>query len=71
MSPYSIMGLVMDSDVLAAGPLPYVEGDGKFELGEGWDNIQLYYFWSDPLTIPVPVGKCMSCVPCTYVDPYL
>lgn len=38
---WSLMGFVMDSDVLAVGTLADVEGYEEPELGEGWDHIDL------------------------------
>ena len=41
LGSWSLMGLVMDSDILAVGTLADVEGDEELELGEGWDHIDL------------------------------
>jgi hAT family C-terminal dimerisation region len=41
LGSWSLMGLVMDSDVLAVGALADIEGDEELELREGWDHIRL------------------------------
>lgn len=41
LGSWSVKGLVKDSDALAVGSLPDVEGDEELELGVGWDCIDM------------------------------
>jgi hypothetical protein len=41
LGSWSLHGLVKDSDVLAVGTLPDVEGERDLVLEDGWDHITL------------------------------